>query len=109
MAGQGAVQQTMIGSTFDHWLTNNVGEVNRKMALGALSGAMVGAGEVVLLPLDRLKIQRQINPNSTSQLREVLSPQGLRAAYRGVEALLYYVIFQARLAFLLGIFCHWPP
>ena len=45
---------------------------------------MVGAGEVVLLPLDRLKIQRQINPDSTSQLREVLSPQGLRAAYRGV-------------------------
>ena len=84
MAGQGAVQQTMVGSTFDHWLTNNVGEVNRKMALGALSGAMVGAGEVVLLPLDRLKIQRQINPDSTSQLREVLSPQGLRAAYRGV-------------------------
>ena len=73
----------MVGSTFDHWLTNNVGEVNRKMALGALSGAMVGAGEVVLLPLDRLKIQRQII-DSTSQLREVLSPQGLRAAYRGM-------------------------
>ena len=36
MAGQGAVQQTMIGSTFDHWLTNNVGDVNRKMGTGSI-------------------------------------------------------------------------
>ena len=84
MAGQGAVQQGMNGSLFDQWLTSNVGEVNRKLALGAVSGAMVGAGEVCLLPLDRLKIQKQINPNSTGHLKEVFSPQGLKAAYRGV-------------------------
>ena len=84
MAGQGAIQQGMNGSSFDKWLTSNVGEVNRKLALGAVSGAMVGAGEVCLLPLDRLKVQKQINPNSTGTFKEVFSPHGLKAAYRGV-------------------------
>ncbi|KAF8635698.1 hypothetical protein AX15_000323 [Amanita polypyramis BW_CC] len=50
-----------------HWKTNftNVfGERKGKLMIQATAGSLTGIGEVVLLPLDVLKIKRQVNPDA---------------------------------------------
>ncbi|KAH9949088.1 mitochondrial carrier domain-containing protein [Amylocystis lapponica] len=44
--------------------TNVFGERKGKMMLQATAGSLTGIGEVVLLPLDALKIKRQVNPEA---------------------------------------------
>lgn len=44
--------------------TNAFGERKGKMMLQATAGSLTGIGEVVLLPLDALKIKRQVNPEA---------------------------------------------
>ncbi|THH27772.1 hypothetical protein EUX98_g6418 [Antrodiella citrinella] len=44
--------------------TNTFGERKGKMMMQAAAGSMTGIGEVVLLPLDALKIKRQVNPEA---------------------------------------------
>ncbi|KAI0699885.1 mitochondrial carrier [Cerioporus squamosus] len=44
--------------------TNAFGERKGKMVLQATAGSLTGIGEVVLLPLDALKIKRQVNPEA---------------------------------------------
>ncbi|KAI0261386.1 mitochondrial carrier [Gloeopeniophorella convolvens] len=44
--------------------TNVFGERKGKMMMQATSGSLTGIGEVVLLPLDALKIKRQVNPEA---------------------------------------------
>jgi hypothetical protein len=44
--------------------TNMFGERKGKMMMQATAGSMTGIGEVVLLPLDALKIKRQVNPDA---------------------------------------------
>lgn len=54
------------------WLTKNYkkqfsstfGERNGKSIMSATAGSLVGIGEIVLLPLDVLKIKRQTNPEA---------------------------------------------
>ncbi|PNS20464.1 hypothetical protein CAC42_5914 [Sphaceloma murrayae] len=48
------------GSTFD----NTFGPGNGKAIMHATAGSLVGIGEIVLLPLDVLKIKRQTNPEA---------------------------------------------
>ncbi|KAI9440185.1 mitochondrial carrier domain-containing protein [Lactarius psammicola] len=44
--------------------TNVFGERKGKMMMQATAGSLTGIGEVVLLPLDVLKIKRQVNPEA---------------------------------------------
>jgi len=44
--------------------TNTFGERKGRMMMQATAGSMTGIGEVVLLPLDLLKIKRQTNPEA---------------------------------------------
>ncbi|KAH8107639.1 mitochondrial carrier domain-containing protein [Cristinia sonorae] len=44
--------------------TNTFGERKGKMMMQATAGSLTGIGEVVLLPLDALKIKRQVNPEA---------------------------------------------
>jgi len=44
--------------------TNVFGERKGKMMMQATAGSLTGIGEVVLLPLDALKIKRQVNPDA---------------------------------------------
>ncbi|KIM73522.1 hypothetical protein PILCRDRAFT_829105 [Piloderma croceum F 1598] len=44
--------------------TNTFGERKGKMMIQASAGSLTGIGEVVLLPLDALKIKRQVNPDA---------------------------------------------
>jgi len=44
--------------------TNAFGERKGKMMTQATAGSLTGIGEVVLLPLDALKIKRQVNPEA---------------------------------------------
>jgi hypothetical protein len=44
--------------------TNTFGERKGKLMMQATAGSLTGIGEVVLLPLDALKIKRQVNPEA---------------------------------------------
>ncbi|KIJ60240.1 hypothetical protein HYDPIDRAFT_170367 [Hydnomerulius pinastri MD-312] len=44
--------------------TSTFGERKGKMMMQAMAGSLTGIGEVVLLPLDALKIKRQVNPEA---------------------------------------------
>lgn len=44
--------------------TNTFGERKGKLMTQAMAGSLTGIGEVVLLPLDALKIKRQVNPEA---------------------------------------------
>jgi len=44
--------------------TNTFGERKGKLMMQATAGSLTGIGEVVLLPLDALKIKRQVNPDA---------------------------------------------
>lgn len=59
--------------------------VKAKMLLHAVSGAAIGVGEVVLLPLDVLKIKSQNNPESLRGrgLVQILRQEKLLGLYRG--------------------------
>ena len=44
--------------------TNTFGERKGKLMMQATAGSLTGIGEVALLPLDVLKIKRQVNPEA---------------------------------------------
>jgi len=44
--------------------TNSFGERKGKLMMQATAGSLTGIGEVILLPLDALKIKRQVNPDA---------------------------------------------
>lgn len=48
------------GSTFE----NTFGKKTGKAMMSSVAGSLVGIGEIVLLPLDVLKIKRQTNPEA---------------------------------------------
>lgn len=69
-----------VGKSFD----NTFGKKTGKDLLNASSGALIGLGEIVLLPLDVLKIKSQVNP-AVLQGRgvvEIFRTEGF-ALYRG--------------------------
>jgi hypothetical protein len=49
---------------FKSSFTNTFGERKGKLMMQATAGSLTGIGEVVLLPLDVLKIKRQVNPEA---------------------------------------------
>lgn len=68
------------GTTFD----NTFGKGTGKAMLNATAGSLIGIGEVVLLPLDVLKIKRQTNPESFRNrgFLKIVSDEGM-GLYRG--------------------------
>ncbi|PFH53539.1 hypothetical protein AMATHDRAFT_137322 [Amanita thiersii Skay4041] len=54
----------IINKHFKINFTNTFGERKGKMMMQATAGSLTGIGEVVLLPLDALKIKRQVNPEA---------------------------------------------
>ncbi|KAJ6583201.1 mitochondrial carrier protein [Mycena sp. CBHHK59/15] len=54
----------LINKHYKHSFTNIFGERKGKMMMQAAAGSLTGIGEVVLLPLDALKIKRQVNPEA---------------------------------------------
>ncbi|KAF8638875.1 hypothetical protein AX17_001930 [Amanita inopinata Kibby_2008] len=54
----------LINKHFKTNFTNVFGERKGKMMMQATAGSLTGIGEVVLLPLDALKIKRQVNPEA---------------------------------------------
>ncbi|KAJ2825505.1 high copy suppressor of abf2 [Coemansia furcata] len=66
------------------WFTRTFGERNGKAMMHATAGSLIGVGEVALLPLDVLKIKRQINPEAFRGrgLFKIVADEGM-ALYRG--------------------------
>ncbi|KAJ7290211.1 mitochondrial carrier domain-containing protein [Mycena rebaudengoi] len=54
----------LINKYYKNQFTNTFGERKGKMMMQASAGSLTGIGEVVLLPLDALKIKRQVNPEA---------------------------------------------
>ncbi|KAJ7718951.1 mitochondrial carrier domain-containing protein [Mycena maculata] len=54
----------LINKHYKNQFTNTFGERKGKMMMQASAGSLTGIGEVVLLPLDALKIKRQVNPEA---------------------------------------------
>ncbi|KAM5536733.1 hypothetical protein V8D89_009660 [Ganoderma adspersum] len=54
----------ILGRNYREGFTNTFGERKGKMMMQATAGSLTGIGEVVLLPLDALKIKRQVNPEA---------------------------------------------
>ncbi|ELU37652.1 carrier protein [Rhizoctonia solani AG-1 IA] len=74
----------LISSHYKQNFTNAFGEKNGKMLMHACAGSLTGIGEVVLLPLDVLKIKRQVNPEAFRGrgVFKIVSDEGF-ALYRG--------------------------
>ncbi|CAE6466629.1 unnamed protein product [Rhizoctonia solani] len=74
----------LISSHYKQNFTNAFGEKNGKMLMHACAGSLTGIGEVVLLPLDVLKIKRQVNPEAFRGrgVLKIVSDEGF-ALYRG--------------------------
>lgn len=64
--------------------TSTFGERNGKSVMSATAGSIVGIGEIVLLPLDVLKIKRQTNPEAfrSRGFLRIVGDEGL-SLYRG--------------------------
>ncbi|KZW03798.1 mitochondrial carrier [Exidia glandulosa HHB12029] len=54
----------VLNNNFKSSFTNTFGERKGKLMMQATAGSLTGIGEVVLLPLDVLKIKRQVNPEA---------------------------------------------
>jgi len=54
----------LINKHYKTQFTNTFGERKGKTMMQATAGSLTGIGEVVLLPLDALKIKRQVNPEA---------------------------------------------
>lgn len=54
----------LLSSHYKSSFTNTFGERKGKLMMQATAGSLTGIGEVVLLPLDVLKIKRQVNPEA---------------------------------------------
>ncbi|KAK9390555.1 mitochondrial carrier domain-containing protein [Lipomyces mesembrius] len=63
---------------------NAFGKKTGKAVMSATSGSLIGIGEIILLPLDVLKIKRQTNPESFKGrgFRRILLDEGM-GLYRG--------------------------
>lgn len=47
-----------------HWFKSTFGDKNGKSLMSATAGSIIGVGEIILLPLDVLKIKAQTNPQA---------------------------------------------
>lgn len=77
---------TFIGNNFSGQFKSLFGDKNAKTMIYAVSGSLMGIGEIFLLPLDVLKIKAQTNPESFRGrgVVKVITDEGLNL-YRGAS------------------------
>ncbi|BGP58689.1 hypothetical protein JCM8202_003609 [Rhodotorula sphaerocarpa] len=75
-----------LGKNFKSTFTNTFGEKNGKAMMSATAGSLTGIGEIVLLPLDVLKIKRQTNPEAfrSRGFVQIVRDEGM-GLYRGAS------------------------
>jgi hypothetical protein len=83
--GQPVVNELMQKSSFGTSLKTAFGDKNGKVMSEALSGMMIGIGEVMLLPFDVLKIKSQTNPEALRGrgFFSIVRQEGLVKLYAG--------------------------
>jgi len=66
-------------------IRNTVSDKYAKSIVEATAGSLIGIGEVILLPLDNLKIKAQTNPETIQgrSIFQIISQHGIRPFYRG--------------------------
>ncbi|ODQ82389.1 hypothetical protein BABINDRAFT_71320 [Babjeviella inositovora NRRL Y-12698] len=74
-----------LNRNFKDSFENTFGAKNGKALMSATAGSLIGIGEVVLLPLDVLKIKRQTNPESFKGrgFLKIIADEGF-SLYRGI-------------------------
>ena len=82
-AGQPIVKDKM-DVTVGPFMKNTFGNKS-KMMTESLAGSLIGIGEVVLLPLDRLKVLSQTNEATlkSKSLAQIVRSEGIRGMYAG--------------------------
>ncbi|GJN94613.1 hypothetical protein Rhopal_007696-T1 [Rhodotorula paludigena] len=75
-----------LNKNFKSTFTNAFGEKNGKAMMAATAGSLTGIGEIVLLPLDVLKIKRQTNPEAfrSRGFVQIVRDEGM-GLYRGAS------------------------
>nr|XP_031858719.1 uncharacterized protein CI109_005813 [Kwoniella shandongensis]KAA5525791.1 hypothetical protein CI109_005813 [Kwoniella shandongensis] len=75
----------VIDSNGGDWFRSTFGKKTGGMLMHATAGSLTGIGEVVLLPLDVLKIKMQTNPDAIRGrgLLKLVTDEGIGALYRG--------------------------
>ncbi|GAA5889901.1 hypothetical protein JCM6882_004360 [Rhodosporidiobolus microsporus] len=75
-----------LNKNFKSNFTNTFGEKNGKAIMAATAGSLTGIGEIVLLPLDVLKIKRQTNPEAfrSRGFVQIVRDEGF-SLYRGAS------------------------
>ncbi|GMK60051.1 hypothetical protein CspeluHIS016_0902680 [Cutaneotrichosporon spelunceum] len=75
----------VIDTKFGDWFRHTFGKKNGSMLMHATAGSLTGIGEVVLLPLDVLKIKMQTNPDALKGrgIVKLVTEEGLASLYRG--------------------------
>ncbi|GAA5838192.1 hypothetical protein JCM11251_004733 [Rhodosporidiobolus azoricus] len=75
-----------LNKNFKSSFTNTFGEKNGKAIMAATAGSLTGIGEIVLLPLDVLKIKRQTNPEAfrSRGFVQIVRDEGF-SLYRGAS------------------------
>eukprot|EP00455_Lapot_gusevi_P003832 TRINITY_DN11565_c0_g1_i1.p1 TRINITY_DN11565_c0_g1~~TRINITY_DN11565_c0_g1_i1.p1 ORF type:complete len:262 (+),score=24.95 TRINITY_DN11565_c0_g1_i1:257-1042(+) len=84
--GQPIVSNAMWNHGAGEWIEKRVGKKHSKPLVQAISGSLIGAGEIIILPLDVLKIKRQTNPEALQgkNLIELLT-KDWRSLYKGAS------------------------
>ncbi|GAA6005857.1 hypothetical protein JCM11491_004035 [Sporobolomyces phaffii] len=75
-----------LSKNFKSQFTTAFGEKNGKAMMAATAGSLTGIGEIVLLPLDVLKIKRQTNPEAfrSRGFLQIVKDEGF-SLYRGAS------------------------
>ncbi|GAA5857913.1 hypothetical protein JCM8547_006619 [Rhodosporidiobolus lusitaniae] len=75
-----------LNKNFKSTFSNAFGEKNGKAMMAATAGSLTGIGEIVLLPLDVLKIKRQTNPEAfrSRGFLQIVRDEGF-SLYRGAS------------------------
>jgi hypothetical protein len=75
----------IIDSNAGDWFRSTFGKKTGGMLMHATAGSLTGIGEVVLLPLDVLKIKMQTNPDALKGrgIVKLISEEGIASLYRG--------------------------
>lgn len=73
-----------LAKEYGDWFDSTFGRGNGKAIMHATAGSLIGIGEIVLLPLDVLKIKRQTNPEAFRGrgVFKIVADEGL-GLYRG--------------------------